>query len=332
MIGKKHKMENSNDVLTRAKALIREEGNAILSLAEQLGESFIQAVNLIYECNGRVIITGMGKSGIIGKKIAATMSSTGTPAYFLHPAEGIHGDLGIVTHDDIVILISKSGDTEEINNLIPSMKLIGVKLIVITNNQNSILAKHSDVVLNLCMEKEACTLGLAPTTSTTMTLVLGDALAIALLDIKKFRAEDFAFFHPGGMLGRKLLLKVEELMHKDNAIPRVFENELLKEVLFEMTSKRLGMTTVINLLGELAGIITDGDLRRILEKNKNIFELKASEAMIINPKTIKKDDLAALALKKMEDFNITTLVVIDSSNKPIGIIHLHDIIKAGISS
>ncbi|MBI5416436.1 KpsF/GutQ family sugar-phosphate isomerase [Candidatus Poribacteria bacterium] len=325
-------MENSNDVLTRAKALIREEGNAILSLAEQLGESFIQAVNLIYECNGRVIITGMGKSGIIGKKIAATMSSTGTPAYFLHPAEGIHGDLGIVTHDDIVILISKSGDTEEINNLIPSMKLIGVKLIVITNNQNSILAKHSDVVLNLCMEKEACTLGLAPTTSTTMTLVLGDALAIALLDIKKFRAEDFAFFHPGGMLGRKLLLKVEELMHKDNAIPRVFENELLKEVLFEMTSKRLGMTTVINLLGELAGIITDGDLRRILEKNKNIFELKASEAMIINPKTIKKDDLAALALKKMEDFNITTLVVIDSSNKPIGIIHLHDIIKAGISS
>ncbi|MBI5206903.1 MAG: KpsF/GutQ family sugar-phosphate isomerase [Candidatus Firestonebacteria bacterium] len=323
-------MGKDSKVLNEARKIIKEEAEAILSLSKRLDDSFVRAVDLIYNCHGRVIITGMGKSGIIGKKIAATMASTGTPAYFLHPADGIHGDLGMILPEDILIIISKSGDTEEINNLIPSIKLLGIKIIAITGVPNSTLAKHSNIILNIGVDKEACPLGLAPTTSTTVTLVLGDALALALLNKRNFKAEDFAFFHPGGILGKKLLLKVEDIMHKGESIPKVNESNNLKDVLFEMTSKRLGMTTVVNKKGKLSGIITDGDLRRLLEKGEEFFKLTAFESMIKNPKVITKECLAIEALRKMEDFAITSLVVTDKDSIPEGIIHIHDILKAGI--
>ncbi|MBI4652551.1 KpsF/GutQ family sugar-phosphate isomerase, partial [Candidatus Desantisbacteria bacterium] len=300
-------MKNEKAILQKAKTAIMEEAQAVINLADNLGESFIHAIEVICNCKGRVIITGMGKSGIVGKKIAATMTSTGTPAYFLHPAEGIHGDLGMVMPEDVVIFISKSGDTQEINNLIPTMKLMGVKLIGITSNPDSILAKHSDVVLDIGVKKEACPLGLAPTTTTTVTLVLGDAIALTLLDKKNFKSSDFALFHPGGLLGKKLLLKVSDIMHKEKSIPVVKKTSLFKEFLFEMTSKRLGMTCVVDSRGILSGIITDGDLRRILEKRENIYKLKAEEIMSKNPKLIGKDNLAVEALKKMEEHQITSL-------------------------
>ncbi len=325
-------MENNKKILEYARSVIKEEAEAIFSLAKKLDKNFIQAVEMIYNCKGRVIITGMGKSGIIGKKIAATLTSTGTPSYFLHPADGIHGDLGMVMPEDIVVLISKSGDTGEINNLLSPMKLMGVKLIAITSEPNSTLAKHSDVILDIGVRKEACPLGLAPTTSTTATLVLGDALAIALLNKKDFKAENFALFHPGGMLGKQLLMKVEDLMHADNAVPIVKENDNFNQVLCEMTSKRLGMTTVVDKNKKFSGIVTDGDLRRILEKEHEVFKLKAGSIMTKNPKTISRDNLAVEALKKMEDHQITSLVIIDKKRFPIGIIHLHDIIKAGIKT
>jgi arabinose-5-phosphate isomerase len=273
----------------------------------------------------------MGKSGIICRKIASTLASTGTPSFFLHAGEGIHGDLGMVMRGDVILAVSNSGETEEILKLIPHFKLNGLKLIVMTGKLDSTLAKAGDVVLDVGVREEACPLGLAPTASTTAAMAMGDALAVVLLEKKEFKEQDFASRHPGGILGRKLLLRVEDLMKKGDEIPLVREETPMKEALFEITSKRLGVTGVVDVEGHLVGVITDGDLRRGLEKKGDIFSLKAAELMTRNPKAIAGEMLAAEAVAVMEQFPITSLFILDrESNKPVGVIHLHDIIKAGI--
>lgn len=315
-----------------AKRVLEIESEAVKKLIDRLDENFSKAVDLIYEARGRVVVTGMGKSGIIGKKIASTFASVGTPALFVHAAEGIHGDLGMIVRDDLIIAISNSGETEEIITLVPNLKRFGNKLIGITGNIHSTLAKESDIVLDVGVEQEACSLGLVPTASTTATLAMGDALAMALVEKRGFKEDDFAVFHPGGSLGKKLLLKVKDLYHTGTEIPIVKEDALLKDVIFEISSKRLGVTAVVNGSGQLAGIITDGDLRRLMEKkvNNDIFNTKASQFMSKNPKTIETDDLASKALRIMEEFSITSILITDNNKKPVGIIHLHDILKAGV--
>lgn len=317
-------------MLKTAKNVLKIEANAIKKLITRLDESFINAVDILYSCKGRVIVTGMGKSGWIGNKIAATFASTGTPSFFLHPAEGSHGDLGMVVKDDVVLAISNSGETKEINEILPIIKRLGVKLISITGNLHSLLAKESDVILDGRIDKEACPLGLAPTASTTVALALGDALAISLLKKRGFKKEDFALFHPGGQLGKKLLLKVENLMHKGIEIPIVSQDASMKKTIIEITSKKLGLTIVVDKKGKLLGIITDGDLRRAIEKHSNIMERKAMEIMTQNPKTIKSSSLAVEALRVMEKNSITSIVIQDKKKKPEGIIHLHDILRSGI--
>jgi arabinose-5-phosphate isomerase len=277
-----------------------------------------------------VIITGMGKSGIIARKIVATMNSTGTPAIFLHPSDAVHGDLGMVRKDDVVICISKSGDTREINLLLPMFSRIGVPIISMTGKSNSYLAKHSDIVLDISVTEEACPHNLTPTTSTTVTLALGDALAVTLLEKKNFTADDFALFHPGGNLGKRLLLKVEEFAISGSQIPKIGLKASLKDAILEITTKRLGATCVMNIDGTLAGIITDGDLRRLLQKTTDVTGLNAEEAMTKNPKTIRKGTLATLALQEMEKFSITQLVVLDEGRVPVGVVHLHDLVRAGL--
>ncbi|MDZ7261835.1 MAG: KpsF/GutQ family sugar-phosphate isomerase, partial [candidate division KSB1 bacterium] len=272
--------------IEKGKEVIRIEAQAVAALEDRIGEAFQKAVDVIYGCKGRVIVSGIGKSGIIAKKIAATLTSTGTAAIFLHPAEGIHGDLGLVLKDDVVICISKSGNTDELSRLIPVFKRIGVPIITLTGNLKSSLAAKSDVVLDVSVKEEACPYDLAPTASTTAALAMGDALAVALLEKRKFSAEDFAFFHPGGSLGRKLLLKVDDVMFTGDKIPRVREQTPLKEAIMEMTSKRFGCTCVVNEAGRLVGIITDGDLRRLLEKRSDIWAIKAEEVMSRTPKTV----------------------------------------------
>lgn len=317
-------------IIEQAKKVFQIESKAIASLVDRINENFIRAVELIHNCKGRVVVTGMGKSGIIGKKIASTMASLGTPALFLHSAEGVHGDLGMVTRGDVVISISNSGETEEILKLIPIIKRFNIKLIAITGNINSTLAKRSDVVLDVSVDEEACPWNIVPTASTAASLAMGDALAIVLLDKKGFKKNDFALLHPGGSLGRSLLLTVNDLMHQGDAIPVVRESSMLKDVIYEISSKRLGVTTVVNTDGVLKGIVTDGDLRRLLEKRRDIFEITASEIMSKNPKTIDKDELAAKALQIMEQYSITSLLIIDGKNSPTGIVHLHDLLKAGV--
>jgi arabinose-5-phosphate isomerase len=314
----------------KAKEVIRKEAEAVAALEKKIDDNFVRAVELILKCNGRVIVTGIGKSGIIGKKIAATLTSTGTAAFFLHPAEGIHGDLGMVQKNDVVIAITKSGGTDELYQLIPLFKRLGVPIITLTGNPESTVAEKSDVVIDVSVAHEACGNDLVPTSSTTAALVMGDALAIALLDERHFSSEDFALLHPGGHLGRKLLLKVSDIMHTGDDIPKVFEDTGMKQVILEMTSKRLGTTTVVNQKGELTGIFTDGDLRRLVERTDDIFSLKAGKVMTKSPKTIDADDLAAKALNLMESFSITSLVVTDEKKQPVGIVHLHDILKAGV--
>lgn len=318
-------------IIEQAKKVFQIESKAIASLVDRINENFIRAVELIHNCKGRVVVTGMGKSGIIGKKIASTMASLGTPALFLHSAEGVHGDLGMVTRGDVVISISNSGETEEILKLIPIIKRFNIKLIAITGNINSTLAKRSDVVLDVSVDEEACPWNIVPTASTAASLAMGDALAIVLLDKKGFKKNDFALLHPGGSLGRSLLLTVNDLMHQGDAIPVVRENAMLKDVIYEISSKRLGVTTVVNTDGVLKGIVTDGDLRRLLEKRRDIFEITASEIMSKNPKTIDKDELAAKALQIMEQYSITSLLIVDGKNSPTGIVHLHDLLKAGVA-
>ncbi|MBP8975225.1 MAG: KpsF/GutQ family sugar-phosphate isomerase [Bacteroidetes bacterium] len=319
-----------NSILEKGKEVIRSEAEAIASLEKQLNGNFVKAVETIITSNGRVILSGMGKSGIIARKIAATMNSTGTPALFLHPSDALHGDLGVVTPDDVVICLSKSGDTEELVRLIPRLRQIGVHIIAITGNINSKLARLSDIVLDASVKTEACPHDLAPTSSTTAALVLGDALAIALLHQHNFTKEDFAFLHPAGNLGKQLLLKVETLMTRGENVPIVSNDVPLTTAIVEMTSKRLGSTCVVNSNGELKGIITDGDLRRLLQKTHDIANLTAGDVMIKDPKTITPDILAARALTIMETYKISQLIVVDSAHKPIGMIHIHDLVEAGL--
>jgi len=314
----------------KAKEVIRKEAKAVALLREKIDQAFVRAVELILECKGRVIVTGIGKSGIIGKKIAATLTSTGTASFFLHPTEGIHGDLGMVRKNDVVIAITKSGGTDEVYQLIPLFKRLGVPIITFTGDLNSPVAEKSDVVIDVSVDEEACPYNLIPTSSTTAALVMGDALAIALLEERRFSSEDFALLHPGGHLGRKLILKVSDIMHTGDQIPVVSQETDMKEVILEMTSKRLGTTTVVNEEGKLVGIFTDGDLRRLVERTDEIFSLKAKQVMTRNPKTIDGDELAAKALNLMESYSITSLIITNGKREPIGIVHLHDILKAGV--
>ena len=272
----------------------------------------------------------MGKSGIIAKKIAATLASTGTPAFYLHPAEGIHGDLGMLSRDDVVIALSNSGETEELLKILPAIKRFAIPLICLTGNTRSSLAKHSSVTLDVTVKEEACSIGPVPTASTTATLAMGDALSVALLQKRGFKEEDFATFHPGGSLGKRLLLRVEDVMHAGQEIPVVYEDTPMKEVLYEMTSKKLGITTVQNRHGILTGVFTDGDLRRLLEKTTDIFHRTAAEVMSRSPKIIGRDALAAQAVQVMEKHAITALIVADPTGKPEGVVHLHDILRMGI--
>ncbi|MCI0705974.1 MAG: KpsF/GutQ family sugar-phosphate isomerase [Ignavibacteriae bacterium] len=316
--------------IQKGKEVIRIEAEAVAALADKINGSFSQAVDLIYGSTGRVIITGIGKSGLVARKIVATMNSTGTAAIFLHPSDAVHGDLGMVRKNDVVICISKSGDTEEIRELLPMFRRIGAKIISMVGNLDSHLAKHSDIALDISVKEEACPHDLAPTASTTATLVLGDALAIALLDKRQFSKEDFAMFHPGGNLGKRLLLRVEEIMASGSDVPVVRQEASLAEAIVEMTSKRLGATCVIDGSGKLCGIITDGDLRRLLQRTKDVSNVTTVQAMTKNPKRIRKGLLAVAALEEMEQFSITQLPVIDEENRPVGILHLHDLVKAGI--
>lgn len=323
----------STQALKRAADVLRIESDGILSMIERLDESFIRAIELLRDCRGKVVVTGLGKSGLICRKIAATLASTGTPAFFLHAGDGVHGDLGMVMKGDVILALSNSGETDEILKLLPHFKLNGIKLIAMTGNHESSLAKAGDVVLNVGV-KEACPLGLAPTASTTVALAMGDALAVVLLEEKGFKEADFALRHPGGILGRKLFLRVEDLMHSGDQLPLVRHDTLLKEALFEITSKRLGVTGVTDTAGRLIGVITDGDLRRGLQRHGDgILSKRTEELMTAHPRTIAKEVLAAQALSEMEENPqrpITSLFVLDDGQMPIGIIHLHDILKTGI--
>ena len=316
-----------------ARRVIRTEAEALLAMMERIDSSFEQAVNMILASKGRVVVSGMGKSGLIGQKIASTMASTGTPAFFLHPAEGIHGDLGMIMTGDVVIAISNSGETEELLRILPVIKRLGARLVAMSGNKHSSLARCSDVFLDVSVKEEACPLGLAPTASTTVTLAMGDALAVALLVQRGFRAEDFAIFHPGGALGKKLLLRVEDLMHTGDAVPLVSEETLMRDALFVITAKGLGVIGVTDADGLLQGVITDGDLRRALEKGYDILSQRAAALMRTNPKRIKRNELAAAALQIMEHHSITSLFVFEDEDScsPCGIIHLHDILRAGIA-
>jgi arabinose-5-phosphate isomerase len=324
-------MTSRQNIIEVARNTLQVEADAVLALQDRIGEEFCRAVELILSCQGRLVISGMGKSGLICQKIAATMASTGTPAFFLHPAEGIHGDLGMLMKGDVVLAVSNSGETEEVVRILPVIKRLGVKLIAMSGNPESTLSKAGDVSLDMSVGQEACPLGLAPTASTTATLAMGDALAVALLQEKNFRAEDFALFHPGGALGKRLLLRVEDLMHSGDAIPLVSMATTVKDALFEITNKKLGITGVVNDNDGLVGVFTDGDLRRCLEDERSLDHLMA-QVMSQNPKRVLRSNLAAKALQLMEEFSITSLFVFEQENdaKPVGIIHLHDLLKAGV--
>ncbi|MFH0812614.1 MAG: KpsF/GutQ family sugar-phosphate isomerase [Pseudomonadota bacterium] len=315
-----------------ARRVLQIEAEAILGLIDKIDDNFDRAVDFISRCKGKVVLTGIGKSGLISKKIASTLASTGTPAFFMHPAEGIHGDLGMLSSKDIILIVSNSGETVEIVQLIPILKRMGIKMIVITGNERSSLASKGDIVIHTSVKEEACPWGLVPTSSTTAALAMGDALAVAILEKKGFKEEEFAILHPGGALGKRLLLKVEDIMHKGDRIPLVTENTLMKDTLLEMTSKRLGVTGVIDRGKNLIGIVTDGDLRRALEKHDDLLNKRASEVMITNPKRIRNDALAAQALRMMEEYAITSLFVYKGKkeNRVVGIVHMHDILKEGI--
>jgi arabinose-5-phosphate isomerase len=313
------------------------EATGIVSLVDRLDDRFIQAVELLYNCRGKVVVTGLGKSGLICRKIAATFSSMGTPAFFLHAGDANHGDMGMIVEGDVVLAISNSGETEEILTLIPILKRIGVKLVAMTGNHASTLSRAADIALDVGVREEACPLGLSPTASTTAALALGDAIAVVLLERKGFKEEDFALRHPGGILGRKLLLRVEDLMHGGDDVPLVGEATLMKEAILVITSKRLGITGVTDKRGDLSGVITDGDLRRGLQAyGDRILSKRAEEIMTLKPRSIEKDALASQALTMMEENvprPITALFVVEkpADKTPIGILHIHDLLKAGIA-
>lgn len=329
-VNPKPKLDGADGIIASAKRVLTIESEAIAALVQRLDNTFVQVVNLLNECKGHVVVTGIGKSGLIGKKISATFSSIGIPALFLHAAEGSHGDLGIISRGDIVIAISNSGESEEILRLLPFLNRINVILVSMTGKTNSTLAKRSDYVVDISVKEEACSLGLVPTASVAATLAMGDALALAVLDKRGFKEEDFAQFHPGGSIGRRLLTTVADLMSTGKSVPQVMENSNIYEVLTEMTQKCLGTALVVDKNGRLCGIVTDGDLRRLIESKKDISSAKASEMMTLNPKTIKKENMAIKALQIMEEYCITTLVVSEDNSKVDGIIHLHDLLRAGI--
>ncbi|QHF27159.1 KpsF/GutQ family sugar-phosphate isomerase [Pseudomonas sp. R32] len=323
-------MSQSSDLIQSAQRTIRFELEAVEGLLAHIDADFVKACELILASKGRVVVVGMGKSGHIGNKIAATLASTGTPAFFVHPAEASHGDMGMITRDDVILALSNSGSTAEIVTLLPLIKRLGIQLISLTGNPDSPLAKAAEVNLDARVAQEACPLNLAPTSSTTAALVLGDALAIALLEARGFTAEDFAFSHPGGALGRRLLLKVENVMHAGNELPQVQRGTLLKDALLEMSRKGLGMTVVLEADGRLAGIFTDGDLRRSLDRNIDVHKTLIEEVMTAHGKTARAEMLAAEALKIMEDHKISALVVIDKDERPVGALNMHDLLRAGV--
>ncbi len=306
------------------------EAHAILTLIDRVDARFEDAVDILYHCQGKIVVIGMGKSGLIGSKLASTFASTGAPAFFLHAAEGLHGDIGMVTHQDVAMIISNSGETSEILQLLTPIKRIGVPIVSLIGNPHSTVAKESSAVLDVSVAEEACPLGLAPTASTTAALAMGDALAVALFRKRGFQEKDFAHVHPGGTLGRRLLLRVRDLLHEGDAIPRVHEHTSMKAVILEMTSKKLGLATVDDANDRLSGLVTDGDLRRGIEQTPDILSLQAKEIMSTHPKTIQKDALAAEALQVMEQYHITSLLVVDHDGRTVGVLHLHDILKSGI--
>ena len=321
---------NPEQTLELARQVLITEADAVRALAGRLDQNFYRAVELILACRGRVVVSGMGKSGHIGHKIAATLASTGTPAFFVHPGDASHGDLGMIARDDVVIVLSNSGESPEITSILPLIKRRGAKLIGMSGNPRSTLGAESDVHLNAAVDKEACPLNLAPTASTTAALALGDALAVALLEARGFSAEDFALTHPGGSLGRRLLVRVRDLMHTGERLPRVTLGASTKEALLEMTDKGLGMTAVVDETEKVVGVFTDGDLRRALEKKLDILSVGVDQVMTLNPKTIGPDQLAAEAVGRMETLRINGLLVVNEAGQLQGALNMHDLLRAGV--
>ena len=322
-----------DSMLEHAQDVLRMEADAILELVPRIDASFAAAVQMILECKGRTVITGMGKSGLIGRKMAATMASTGTPSFYLHPAEGIHGDLGMVTSNDVVIALSNSGETGEVLNILPSLRRIGAKIIAVVGNTQSTLGKNADIALNVGVSKEACPLGLAPTSSTTAALAFGDALALALLKKRNFTASQFAVFHPGGSLGRRLLLTVGNIMHKGEDNPTVHGDMIVQDALFVITDKGLGAVSVVDEEGVILGLLTDGDIRRGLRKGVDFLQRPVTELMTKTPLTVTEDKLAAHALHIMESHApkpITVLPVVDEGQHVIGLLHMTDLVRQGV--
>lgn len=330
--GLQNHLQSDAQPLNIAKRVLNAEANAILALSDQMGQGFLDAVNLMFHSEGKVLVSGVGKSGYVGRKIASTLASTGTPSFFIHPAEATHGDLGMASQKDVFLFISKSGEASEIIGLVPFIKRLGCPIISMTGRRESTLARNSEVVIPVEVQSEACPLGLAPTASTTAVLAMGDALAVTLLEMRGFSRTDFARLHPGGTLGRKLLLTVGDIMHTGDELPLVHKDTKMREALFEITSKGLGVTGVIDEEEELVGVITDGDLRRGLEKGDNLLREKASVLMTGQPKWIHQSALAVDALNSMQNYAITSLFVFESKERKrlVGIVHLHDILRAGV--
>jgi arabinose-5-phosphate isomerase len=319
------------NILFEVKKALEIEREALEYISQKIDDQVVKAVDLMFSCKGRIVVTGMGKTGLVGRKIAATLASTGTPSLFLHPAEAIHGDLGLVTRGDVVIAVSNSGETDELVRILPHIKRFQVKIISLTGNKKSTLAEHSDVVIDVSVEREADPLGIAPTASTTATMAMGDALAAALLKKRDFDKEQFAIFHPGGSLGKKLLWTVNDLMHTGNKIPIVKTDATVRQAICEISEKKLGATFILEEDQHLLGVFTDGDIRRLLEKNDNPLSRSIAEVMTHAPKTVKSDALAAEAVRLMEENAITILPVIDEDERIVGVIHLHDLVKAGLA-
>ncbi|KAB2325227.1 KpsF/GutQ family sugar-phosphate isomerase [Betaproteobacteria bacterium SCN1] len=318
------------ELLAQARRVLDIEADALRTMSGRLDRGFSDAVALILACQGRVVVSGMGKSGHVGSKIAATLASTGTPAFFMHPGEASHGDLGMIAADDVVLALSNSGESSEIVSIVPLLKRRGAKLVAMTGNPASTLAREADAHLDTGVEKEACPLNLAPTASTTAALAMGDALAVALLDARGFSADDFARTHPGGSLGRRLLVHVRDVMHGGDALPRVGTGATLKAALFEMTQKGLGMTAIVDTEGKVAGLFTDGDLRRALERPLDLHQAMIADLMTRNPKTIRADALAVAAVEKMDTLKINGLLVVDAGDTLVGALNMHDLLKAGV--
>ena len=325
-----HKKPDIQKLIRLGQAVIKTEADSVNDLHGRIDEKFATACLKILECKGRTVVIGMGKSGHIGNKIAATLASTGTPAFFVHPGEASHGDLGMITNDDVVIVLSNSGETDEVIAILPVIKRLNVPLISMTGKPDSTLAKAATVNINVAVKQEACPLGLAPTSSTTAALAMGDALAIALLEARGFSADDFALAHPGGILGRRLLLHVNDIMHTGQEIPKVYETTLLKDALLEMTQKGLGTTAVVDNENHVIGIFTDGDVRRALDNGVNVHKAKIGELIKHEFKSIKKDELAVTALAMMEEYKINALLVTDDQNRLTGILNMHDLLRARV--